>query len=101
MLQQEHSAILSTFIELPFVIKTFVLSIFEWLLKTGFTVGSGQNLCLQLYYIAAHAHIKNDLCICDKSHKLAQFICERIKMVVLDGHSAFNPLITNKFFHLI
>ena len=38
MLQGEHSAILSTFIKLPFAIKTFVLSIFEWLLKTGFTV---------------------------------------------------------------
>ena len=38
MLQGEHSAILSTFIKLPFSIKTFVLSIFEWLLKTGFTV---------------------------------------------------------------
>ena len=34
----EHSAILSTFIELPFVFKTFVLSVFEWPLKTGFTV---------------------------------------------------------------
>ena len=38
MLQWEHSAILSTFIKLPFVIKIFVLSIFEWSLKTGFTV---------------------------------------------------------------
>ena len=27
-----------TFIKLPFVIKIFVLSIFEWLLKAGFTV---------------------------------------------------------------
>ena len=35
---REHSAILSTFIKLPFVIESFVLSIFEWLLKTGFTV---------------------------------------------------------------
>ena len=35
---REHSAILFTFIKLPFVFKTFVLSIFEWLLKTGFTV---------------------------------------------------------------
>ena len=33
-----HSAILLTFIKLPFAIKTFVLSIFEWLLKTGFNV---------------------------------------------------------------
>ena len=38
MLQGEHSAILSTFIKLPFVIKIFVLSIFECRLKTGFTV---------------------------------------------------------------
>ena len=38
MLQGEHSAILTTFIKLPFVIKIFVLSIFEWPLKTGFTV---------------------------------------------------------------
>ena len=30
MLQGEHSAILLTFIKLPFVIKIFVMSIFEW-----------------------------------------------------------------------
>ena len=35
---REHSAILSTFIKLPSVIKIFVLSIFEWPLKAGFTV---------------------------------------------------------------
>ena len=38
MLQGEHSAILLTFIKLPFVIKIFVLSIFEWQFYTGFTV---------------------------------------------------------------
>ena len=38
MLPLEHSAILSTFIKLPFVIKFFVLSIFEWQFYTGFTV---------------------------------------------------------------
>ena len=38
MLQGEHSAILSTFIKLPLVVKTFVLPIFEWPLKTGFAV---------------------------------------------------------------
>ena len=37
-LQGEHTAILSTFIKLPFVIKIFVLSIFEWPFNTGFTV---------------------------------------------------------------
>ena len=34
----EYSAILSTFIKLHFVIKIFVLSIFEWPFYTGFTV---------------------------------------------------------------
>ena len=38
MLQREHSAILSTFIKLPFVIKIFVLSIFQRPFYTGFTV---------------------------------------------------------------
>ena len=38
MLQGEHSAKFSTFIKLPLVIKIFVLSIFDWPLKTGFTV---------------------------------------------------------------
>ena len=38
MLQWEHSAILSACIMLPHGFKTFVLSIFEWPLKTGFTV---------------------------------------------------------------
>ena len=38
MLQGEHSVILLTFIKLPFVIKIFVLSIFEWPIYTGFTV---------------------------------------------------------------
>ena len=41
MLQGEHSAILSTFIKLRFVI----LSIFEWPPKTGFTV----HVCILQY----------------------------------------------------
>ena len=40
MFQGEHSAILSTFIKLPFAIKIFVLSIFEWPFYTEFTVVS-------------------------------------------------------------
>ena len=35
---REHSAIHLTFIKLPFVIKIFVLSNFEWPYYTGFTV---------------------------------------------------------------
>ena len=37
-MQWDHSAILLTFIKLPFVVKTFVLSIFKWPFYTGFTV---------------------------------------------------------------
>ena len=37
MLQGEHSAILSTFIKLPFVIMIFILSIFKWPFYTDFT----------------------------------------------------------------
>ena len=37
MLQGAHSAILLNFIKLPSLIKIFVLSIFEWPLKTSFT----------------------------------------------------------------
>ena len=38
MIQMEHFAILSTFIKLQVVTKTFVLFIFEGLFYTGFTV---------------------------------------------------------------
>ena len=38
VLPLEHSAILSTFIKLPIVIKILILSNFEWLFYTGFTV---------------------------------------------------------------
>ena len=43
---REHSAILSIFIKLPFVLKNFVLPIFEWPLKTGFTVYSLSELMI-------------------------------------------------------
>ena len=45
MLHREHSAILLTFIKLPF--KFFVLSIFEWPLKTGFTVLSVNTVTVE------------------------------------------------------
>ena len=50
--QREHYAILLTFIKLPFVIKIFVLSIFEWPFYKGFTVAFPCQTCLQteLYF---------------------------------------------------
>ena len=44
----EHSAILSTFIKLPFVIKVIVLSVFERPLKSGFTVLENSSLTLSV-----------------------------------------------------
>ena len=44
MLQWEHSAILSTFTKLPFVIKIFFSFFFEWPFYTGFTVFTCSNL---------------------------------------------------------
>ena len=38
MFQEQHSAIRSTFIKLPFDIKITVSSIFEWQFYKGFTV---------------------------------------------------------------
>ena len=59
---REHSAILSTFIKLPFIIKIFVLSIFEWPFYTGFTVQRHQyKLSSQLLAVNSSfwRHFKN------------------------------------------
>ena len=48
---QEHIAIRLAFIELPFVIKIFVLSIFEWPFYTGFTqIYTGFAYVLHKFY---------------------------------------------------
>ena len=52
---REHSAILSTFINLPFVIKIFVLSIFEWPFYIVFTV------------------LRNRLLKCEDKHKYKKY----------------------------
>ena len=50
-LEGEHFAILLTFIKPPFFIKIFVLSSFEWLIYTGFTIhGTHTSRQLGLFY---------------------------------------------------
>ena len=56
MLQGERSAILLTFIKLPFSIKTFVLSIFEWPFKTDFTVVK-MEICQSVIYLKLDAKV--------------------------------------------
>ena len=64
MLQGEHSAILSTFIKLPIVIKIFALSIFVWLFNTGFTVPLSTVTSLSLHkYQYQHYCNKNQFTI--------------------------------------
>ena len=63
MLQREHSTILSTSIKLASVIKIFVLSVFEWPLKTGFTVLCKimkDTFCLNVFLCFAGPSIKLD-----------------------------------------
>ena len=48
----EHSAILSTFIKLPIVIKIFVLSIFEWPFNTCFTVSLSRGLEKSIFNVS-------------------------------------------------
>ena len=62
MLQGEHSAILSTFIKLPFVIKIFVLSIFEWPFYTGIAVVQIHMKCSILQ------HFTWDFTVCQSTH---------------------------------
>ena len=75
MLQGEHSAILMTFIKLPCVIKIYVLSIFEWPLKTDFTVYSSVACCT-IYHVPHRC--KNYITLLHtekpKSHRVLVFL---------------------------
>ena len=91
MLQGEHSAILSTFIMLPFVINIFVLSIFEWPLKTGFTVRC--NFCKHFLRICACKCYCIKLPIYCDHNVLYRIACIRILSVLQPYHPrpTFNP----------
>ena len=69
MLQGEHSAILSTFIKLPYVFHTFVLSIFKWPLKTGFTVRDKFDNIVYLYQLYVQDHAMAKRCSSDNHYK--------------------------------
>ena len=63
---KEHSAILPTCIKLPCVFKTYVLSIFEWPLKTGFTVYNRPSDFI------IYSFMEDSICL--KSVKQSQFV---------------------------
>ena len=78
MLQVEHSAILLTFIKLPFVIKIFVLSIFGWPLKTCFTVNLMCLLVHNLKEILGLIFQKNQ----ERYHKIRCLLLGAFMMLV-------------------
>ena len=59
MLPLEHSAILQTCIKLLFVIKIFVLSVFEWPFYTGFTVNLVFDTTLTFLHASMLAALSN------------------------------------------
>ena len=73
MLQREHSAILSTFIMLQFSIKTFVLSILKWPLKTGFTVLHSFQVILLTYCNPVVSTIESDELARPMNLRISQF----------------------------
>ena len=72
MLQWEHSAILPTFIKLPFVINIFVLSIVELPYKTGFTVA-----CLFTKQRIINVPIKISLFVCAQEQAGLRLCCSQ------------------------
>ena len=54
---REHSAILSTFIKLPFVVKTFVLSFFEWSFYRFYCKYLFEAIELMLYVSVNHISV--------------------------------------------
>ena len=97
MLQGEHSAILSTFIKLPFVIKIFVVSIFEWPLKTDLLY---MQICVPKYELKYFSNYDKKLEI----QKLirSQFFCPLLMTTfsmrtaaILMFHCGMLPMPTN------
>ena len=60
MLRCEHSAILSTFIKLPFVIKIFAFSFFEWLVKET-NKSATMNIFRFFFYFLFKSYVKVEL----------------------------------------
>ena len=85
ILQGEHSAIPLTFIKLPFVIKIFVLSIFEWPFYTYFTV-----LVESVNTVAEHDQLCNSTMI-----ECKQYACSHIIVVTATtGRLATHSMVT-------
>ena len=95
MIQWEHSAILSTCIKLPFVIKISVLSIFKWPFYTGFTVclaspqsvDSPGRVAQSVTCLATDASLTADPGVASsipaRSHTIAEIDHEIISTVIL------------------
>ena len=84
MLQGEHSAIRSTFINLRFVIEISVLSIFEWLFYTGFTVMA--TFLLNILRTNGQNFTKFYNCIYIVTIKIGAVTCQVCSLVTMICH---------------
>ena len=75
----EHSAVLLTCIKLPRGLKTLVLSIFEWPLKTGFTVVT-QKSSLACVFLDNHKMDPKSL-LCILSYLFKKYVCLKIHSI--------------------
>ena len=69
---REHSAILLTSTKLPPVFKTFVLSTFEWPLKTGLIVRRMLKFCVKQDIITLHGANNNGA---DQTAHMHRLVC--------------------------
>ena len=75
----KHSAILLTFINLPFGIKIFVLSIFEWPLNRGFTVyciNVSARVIIKKFQKGPHLKGPNNVTL----YTLLRLLCKRLDL---------------------
>ena len=88
-MEKEHSAILSSFIKLTFVISIFVLTIFEWPFYKGFIVKSmenGQKRVFFFFFFWLH-HIK--LMNLDSFKQAYLLTCTSLKLLNVKQTSLF------------
>ena len=80
--QGEHSAILSTFIKLPFVIKIIILSMFDWPFYACFTV---------VFYFCTCAYL-----LFNMSHVNKRLVIKSYTFVPVCAYLLFNMSLVNK-----
>ena len=108
MLQREHSAILSTCLKLPVVIKIFVVSIFVWPFYTGHLLGKGWPLgsylwCLIVSLSLSHWYLGSGV-VLDCIDSWSYFYCSSVIFIVIKSMKPMQncqfPVVVHRYFYL-